>query len=76
MEPDRYVELTEEWFVIARRNVLEGWNGASRPSFSPRAWLLGFESVVDRFGGREPFNDMVHDLLSFDYYDAWVAGTR
>lgn len=76
LKPDRYVELTEEWFVIARRNVLEGWNGASCPSFSPRARLLDFESVVDRFGGREPFNDMVHDLLNFDYYDAWVAGTR
>ncbi len=76
LEPDRYVKLTEEWCVIARRNVLEGWNGAAQPSFSPHARLLDFESVVDRFGGREPFNDVVHDLLSFDYYNAWVADTR
>lgn len=76
LEPDRCVKLTEEWFVIARRNVLEGWNGAACPSFSPRARLLDFETVVDRFGGREPFNDAVHDLLCFDYYDTWIAGTR
>ena len=76
LEPDRYVKLTEEWFVIGRSNVLEGWNGAARPSFSPRAQLLDFESIIEHFGGKERFNDAVRDLLCFDYYDTWIAGTR
>ncbi len=72
LEPDRYVKLTEKWFVIASKNVLDGWSGTARPAFSSRARLLDFESVVDRFGGKERFNDMVQDLLSFDYYDEWI----
>lgn len=76
LETGRSVRLTEEWFVIAKQGVLDRWSGAARPDFSPHSRPLAFESIVERFGGRERFNEAVHDLLCFDYYDAWVADTR
>ena len=75
LEPDRYVKLTREWFVIAKRDVLDGWREGVRPAFSPCFRPLAFESIVEHFGGKEKFNDAVHDLLSFDYYDTWIANT-
>jgi hypothetical protein len=65
--------LTEEWFVVARSSVLKKWTGNARPAFSTNVRTLGFESIVAAFGGREPFNAMVRDLLNFDYYAAWVG---
>ncbi len=69
---DGELPLTTEWFIIARSRVIESWTGAAEPDFSPNVHLVSFEAIVERFGGKEPFNEMVRKLLSFDFYSAWV----
>lgn len=70
--PSGEVPLANEWFIIARSWVIESWTGAARPDFSPNVHLVPFEAIVKQFGGKEPFNEMVRRLLSFDFYSAWV----
>lgn len=70
----RSVELTEYWFIVARRRVLDSWKGERRPSFSHNVRLCSFEEIVTELGGHEPFNHMVKDMLDFDYYSGWVLG--
>ncbi|MGO9471285.1 MAG: hypothetical protein ACLQVF_44915 [Isosphaeraceae bacterium] len=69
----RTVTLTEEWFVITRQRILDGWTGSAKPAFSSKVQFLPFEAIVREFGGRESFNAMVSRLLAIDYYAAWVA---
>lgn len=66
------VPLTKEWFIIARAKVIDSWNGSARPDFSSNVHLISFDVIVEKFGGEERFNQMVRDLLDFDYYSAWV----
>jgi len=69
---DRRVSLTRDWFVVVRERIAEGWRGAARPTFSPQARVLSFEKVVDEFGGPDPFNNLVRELLAINYYERWV----
>ena len=50
------------------------WRGKNRPAFSDRVRLLSFEDIVKRYGGKKRFNELVRELLSFDYYEKWVSG--
>lgn len=75
LEDERCVKLTREWFVVARSSTLDRWSGEARPDFSQHVQLLNFECVVDRFGGKEKFNNAVRDLLCFDYYAEWFANS-
>lgn len=70
--PDREVPLANEWFIIARSRVIESWAGTARPAFSPNVHFVRFETLVDKFGGKEAFNEMVRKLLNFDFYSTWV----
>jgi hypothetical protein len=70
------LRLTRTWFLIARDTVLKKWQGTGRPAFSNRVRFLSFESIVDRFGGKEKFNGLVRNMLEFDYYDQWMKGSR
>lgn len=69
------VPLTQEWFIIARSQVIESWRGEGRPDFSPNVHLVKFEAIVEKFGGKKPFNEMVRTLLSFDFYSKWVENS-
>lgn len=73
---DRAVELTRQWFIIGKSSVLASWTAAARPSFSPNVRFCAFETIVERFGGREPFNELVGGLLTFDYYREWVGAVE
>jgi hypothetical protein len=66
------LKLTPEWFIIAKRSVIKTWHGQDRPAFSDRVRLLSFEDIVERYGGKDKFNALVGNLLSFDYYNQWV----
>lgn len=68
------VPLSQDWFVVARTGIIASWMGDEKPGFGANVRLLSFEAVVDRFGGKGPFNSMVRELLDFDFYAAWVAG--
>jgi len=65
--------LAPRWFIVARRKILTQWN-TSPPAFSENVTRLAFEDVVEAFGGRKPFNALVRELLSIDFYHEWVLG--
>jgi hypothetical protein len=73
---DRKVELTKEWFLIARQQILTKWAGDDRPNFSANAQFIAFEEIVAEFGGQVPFNELVRKLLAFDYHQKWVLPPR
>jgi hypothetical protein len=68
---ERTVPLTREWFVVARRETLDSWQRV-RPNFSRYTRLLAFEDMVESFGGEEPFNRMVREMLDVNFYREWV----
>lgn len=75
---DEELTLTKAWFVVAQRSTIEGWEarpkeGKMRPKFSKNVTFLAFEKVVDAFGGKEPFNALVLEMLKkIDFYDSWI----
>lgn len=70
--PDnREVVLTPEWCLIARQRTLDGWHSNGRPAFSDRVRFLSVEAIVSAYGGHQAFNDLVRNMLSFDYYNTW-----
>ena len=64
--------LTRTWYVVARRSVLDSWRTSS-PKFSGQVQFLAFEDVVEAFGGKPAFNELVGELLNIDYYDTWIT---
>jgi hypothetical protein len=65
--------LTPTWFLVARRSTLSAWKSAC-PAFSENVRRLAFEDVVEGFGGREPFNALVAEILAIDFYREWALG--
>ena len=72
LKKDVSLKLTDTWFVIVRRAVLETWVEPARPAFSDKVRPLDFESIVKCYGGKDKFNALVREMLSFDYYDQWI----
>lgn len=72
---DEPVPLSRNWFVVVRRRVLDRWKADSRPTFSEHTTCISINTIVDAFGGKDPFNALVKSLVAFDYYDKWI-GTR
>jgi len=66
------VPLSRHWFVVTRQSVLDKWVGDDRPDFSPNTSCVTIGSLVAAFGGKQPFNDLVRELLAIDYFDEWV----
>lgn len=66
------VPLSRDWFVVTRQSILDKWIGDDRPSFSPYTSCVTVGSLVAAFGGQQPFNTLVRELLSIDYFDSWV----
>ena len=64
--------LTRRWFVVARRATISVWE--SDPlAFSEHARYLAFEDIVDCIGGKDVFNNLVREMLDFDFYDSWIG---
>ena len=72
---DERLLLTRRWFVVARRAVVSAWKAAP-PAFSEHVQYLAFEDVVESFGGKIAFNELVGEMLDFDFYDEWIMGTK
>jgi hypothetical protein len=66
------VQLSRNWFVVTRQSVLNGWAGDSRPNFSRNTTCVTIDKLAAAFGGQQPFNALVRELLDIDYFDAWV----
>jgi hypothetical protein len=68
----RTLPLTPEWFIVARKETVNSWQRL-RPSFSRNVGLIAFEDVVEGFGGEEPFNRLVREMLDVNFYREWVV---
>lgn len=64
--------LLREWVVVARQETLESWR-MTPPEFGSHVAQVSFESVIEAFGGKIAFNDLVRRQLDIDYFDKWVA---
>jgi hypothetical protein len=66
------VHLSRDWFVVTRQSVLDKWVGDDRPSFSPNTSIVTIGEFATAFGGQQPFNALVRELLNIDYFEKWV----
>lgn len=69
---DAAVQLSRDWLVVTRASVLDKWVGDDRPNFSQNTTCVTIGALVTAFGGQQPFNTLVRELLDIDYFDAWV----
>ena len=67
------VPVATEWLVIVRRETLRSWEGPGRPAFSTNTRIVDFGAIVEAYGGEHAFNDLVHELLDFNFYREWIA---
>lgn len=63
------VPLTEHWVLISRRSIAHRLR--EHRNLLQRAKVVGLEDLIDRIGGREPFNELVGNLFRFDYFERW-----
>jgi hypothetical protein len=69
----REYEVTSPWVLIAKKAIHDSWQKSGLPSFSPACLHVSFEAIVEALGGKTPVNSLVGELLSFDYYGAWMV---
>ncbi len=67
----RAYQVTSPWILIMRRSIYDSWKRHGAPSLSPACIHISFESIVQAFGRKVPFNSLVAELVSFDYYETW-----
>ena len=67
----RNYQLTSPWILITRKTILNSWAKYGLPPLSPACIHIAFEAIVEALGGKTPFNALVSELVSFDYYDRW-----
>lgn len=67
-------KLLPKWLLIMRKRILDMWQRSGRPELSRNCIVLAFEDIVSRYGGREPFNNLVQQFLKVDdYYRKWIV---
>jgi hypothetical protein len=69
---DHVVPLAETWFIVTRQTVLNNWFDDGRPTFSENTECVAIGTLVEAFGGKTAFNNLVTELLEIDYFDAWI----
>lgn len=69
---DRELEVEPTWILVVRLRVAERWIRRGRPGLSRRCHVVPFEDLVAAYGGRDPFNALVRELLDVDYFGAWL----
>jgi len=67
----RDYRVTSLWVLILRKSIHDSWKRYGVPSLSPACIHVPFEAIVDALGGKTPFNSLVGELVSFDYYEIW-----
>jgi hypothetical protein len=70
---DQNLEVELRWALVVRRRTAEDWDRGGRPALSSRCVVVVFDDLVEAYGGREPFNALVCDLLDRDHFTAWLG---
>lgn len=71
---NRVLSVTQQWFVVARRRIINGWQAGHLPRFSDRVRMIAFEDAVMSFGGEQSFNQLVGEILPSNFYREWHIG--
>lgn len=66
-------QLSPEWVLVVREQVLSFWGTNGMPALSPNCRILTIEEIVSKYGDVAAFNDLVTKLLSADYYRKWFG---
>ena len=66
-------QMTLPWVLILRKAIHESWTKSGVPTLSTRCIHISFETLVEAFGGKTPFNSLVSELVRFDYYGTWMV---
>ncbi len=66
----RSMELTPDWIIVARREVIEAWRG-NPPDFRSKVHFVEFEGWA-MLVEEERFNSLVSSLLAINFYQEWV----
>jgi hypothetical protein len=69
----REYKVASPWVLILRKAILDSWVNRRMPPLSTGCTMISFETIVDAFGGKKTFNSLVGELVTFDYYDAWMV---
>lgn len=64
--------LSENWFLVVRRPILRKWETNGWPPLSKRCHALTIEDIIECYGGKGPFNDLVTEMIRGDYYESWI----
>lgn len=70
-EGNKY-QVVPIWVLIVRESILNSWAKNGVPALSSTCITVSFETIVDSFGGKVPFNSLVGGLVNFDYYEKWI----
>jgi hypothetical protein len=65
--------LDSPWTLIVRDEILEAWSRSERPPLSEKCRILSLQRIVESFGDKESFNNLVTDLVKGDYYEQWFS---
>jgi len=66
-------QLQTSWILICREKVIKNWNENGYPDLSRSCKIVCFEKLVELYGGKEPFNKLVSELLDQNYYSELVG---
>jgi len=66
-------KLTSPWVLIMRKDIHDSWTKYGKPSLSSACIHISFEAIVEALGGKTPFNSLVSEMVSFDYYETWMV---
>jgi len=70
---EKEYQVTSPWVLIMRKDIHDSWSRRGSPSLSKGCIQISFEKIVEALGGKTPFNSLVGEFVSFDYYDTWMV---
>ncbi|OGP53558.1 MAG: hypothetical protein A2162_01805 [Deltaproteobacteria bacterium RBG_13_52_11b] len=65
-------QVVPRWVLILRESILDSWAKNGVPGLSSACITVSFETIVDLFEGKAPFNSLVAELVNFNYYEEWI----
>ena len=69
----RVIKLSHEWGLVVQQSVFKKWTKC-KPDLSQNALCTSIQEIVSDCGGKPSFNELVHDLVNFDFFDSWHLG--
>lgn len=62
--------LYNKWILVVLQQIKDNWDRHVKPSLE-NCVTITFESIVKSYGEPKHFNELVRELVNFDYYKEW-----